>query len=280
MPSFESFGAPGVLLARRSAFQIYAANRLFEQGLVDRVVFEQGDSFVRNGSLLPPWSSIASGIVELVRHPRLAVYRAHRLVHRRRWYGRRHFHNQRILGVADPQLAPGLRVVDIEDVNHLDVSRLGPAGVVLVFGTRLIREEVVEAFGVPVVNLHWGWSPDYRGEGIVSALATEGVRALGITVHLLTPRVDAGPIFRRARPAVDAEDNLYSIGLRLAVIGTRELAVVGKEILRGGTPQGQPQDLSRGRLYSRRVMREHPEYFPRAWRALRRYQQGLVGMAR
>ena len=32
----------GVLLTKKSAFQIYAANYLFEKGVIDSVIFERG----------------------------------------------------------------------------------------------------------------------------------------------------------------------------------------------------------------------------------------------
>ncbi len=43
----------GVLLTKKSAFQIYAANYLFEEGVIDSVIFERGrPSFAEKKNIL------------------------------------------------------------------------------------------------------------------------------------------------------------------------------------------------------------------------------------
>jgi hypothetical protein len=262
-----------VLLTRESPFQVYAANQLYQAGVISHVVFEHGDSFVRSDAITPHFSSVATGIRQLFGQPRLALHRAYRLLNRDLWYGKRDFHNQRILGEVSPQLVSGLQVLRIGNINDVSLEDIGDIRLALVFGTRLIKAHVIERFGCPVINLHWGWSPDYRGEGIVSALANGGVDALGATVHVLTPSIDGGPILSRRRPSLDVNDNLYSIGLRLAVLGTGMLVEEGRKILEGCVPEGIPQDRTIGRLYSKSFMDAHPELYVRAWKCLRQFQR-------
>ena len=79
---------------------------------------------------------------------------------------------------------------------------------------------ILSGIQCPFINMHWGWSPDYRGEGIIPALALEGPYALGVTVHLIDLGIDSGEIISRLRPEVDERDNFYSLGLKLCMLGT------------------------------------------------------------
>jgi len=264
-----------VLLMKDSAFQVYCANRLYESGFIDTVIVEEGDSFIRQ-------HAAASAALSMLRHGRRMVWeRQIRLAHIRKallsstMYGRREYHNLRILGSARPELRRGLEVRKVASVNERMPVDLNGARAVFVFGTGLVKPHVYESTSSPFFNLHWGWSPTYRGEGIVSALASEGVGALGVTVHRLSPKIDGGAIVQRARPKVDSEDNFYSIGLKLTVLGTSLFEEVGALLFAGEPIDEVSQDLSEGRLYSGSYMRSHPELYVEARRALRRYQTSL-----
>jgi len=196
----------------------------------------------------------------------------------KKFYGRRSYHDERILGNDFGRVDPNLPVFRFADVNSVEAINWMSAqdpDIVFVFGTRLIKQGVLDSVRAPFVNMHWGWSPDYRAEGIVSALAVGGSADLGVTVHLLDAGADSGDILYRERPRIDKEDNFYSIGLKLTKKGTQLFARVFKEFEERKFISGTKQDLSQGRSYSGKYMRQHPELYVKAWRRLKAEQSDL-----
>lgn len=135
----------------------------------------------------------------------------------------------------------------VSDINSQQVKSalydLAP-DIVLVFGTRLISSQLFESCSAKFINMHWGWSPDYRGEGIISALAIQGRDAVGVTVHLISSKIDGGNILYRSRPKIDSSDNFYSIGLKLTILGSELFVKVIEKYKECGELVGEPQDLA------------------------------------
>lgn len=72
--------------------------------------------------------------------------------------------------------------------------------VVVVIGTRIIGRATLGAIDVPVINVHGGWNPLYRGQaGGYWALAKGDPEHAGITIHLVDPGVDTGAILYQER---------------------------------------------------------------------------------
>ena len=88
----------------------------------------------------------------------------------------------------------------------------------IVFGTGIINVEKFK--NVKAINLHWGISPTYRGEGIVSALSRNDFDYLGVTVHKLSKKIDDGKIISQKVIIIDKYDNFYSIGLKMGIYGS------------------------------------------------------------
>jgi hypothetical protein len=263
-----------LLLTRRSSFQHYAANHLFRRGKLDHVIFESGRSVQPGGSTLGGWRAIASRAArEISAAPGKLHWKLLYLAIKKRLYGDQALHDSKILGQQQTRLDPAMPFTEVDDIN-LDarvgevMHRLQPA-IIYVFGTRLIRSHVFAGVSCPVVNMHWGWSPDFRGEGIVSALAERGPEALGVTVHLLTDAPDGGDILFRDRPQVEPGDNVYSIGLKLTKLGAARFADCHDIVARGEPLTGTAQQPSVGRFYSSAFLRSHPEYYCKAWSRLR-----------
>lgn len=265
-----------LLLTRRSAFQHYAANELFRRGRLTHVVFESGSSVQSGDSGLAArgWRGLASRAAgEIAAAPAKLHWKLLYLAVKGRLYGDQANHDSRILGVGNTTLDPGIPCTEVDDINNDDrVTALMHAlrpDLIYVFGTRLIRAHVFARLACPVVNMHWGWSPEFRGEGIISALAEQGPQALGVTVHLLADAADAGDILFRDRPRVDRCDNVYSIGLKLTKLGVARFCECHDIVERGEPLAGTAQGPSPGRLYSSAFFRTHPDYYCKAWWRLR-----------
>jgi len=96
---------------------------------------------------------------------------------------------------------------------------------VVLFGSSIIQDRLLNAFPDRVVNIHLGLSPYYRGTATNFWPLVEGEpECVGATIHLASARVDAGPILRQVRPAMGPDDDCHTIGCRTIEAGARTLA--------------------------------------------------------
>lgn len=123
---------------------------------------------------------------------------------------------QRDYGLDDGAIPVSARrsVPTVNSPEVIDaVGRFGP-DVVVVNGTRILGKRLLEALTVPIVNLHAGITPRYRGvHGAYWALA-EGLRELcGVTLHHVDPGIDTGAIIAQATIAPTAIDDFSTYPL-------------------------------------------------------------------
>ncbi|HWV39949.1 MAG TPA: formyl transferase [Vulgatibacter sp.] len=86
--------------------------------------------------------------------------------------------------------------------------------VVVVNGTRIISQEVLEATRATFINMHAGITPRYRGvHGAYWALAEGRPEAAGVTVHLVDKGIDTGAVLAQARIQPTDRDNFATYPL-------------------------------------------------------------------
>ncbi len=123
--------------------------------------------------------------------------------------------------------------------------------VVLVFGTEILRDEVIASFRGNLINLHLGLSPYYRGSGTnFWPLVNREPEYVGATIHYLDAGIDSGPIIAPVRPEMRATDGPHDVGNRTIISAVAVLAQVALAHAQqplAATPQGGD-----GRLYLRR----------------------------
>ena len=74
------------------------------------------------------------------------------------------------------------------------LGRLDP-DIVLLSGTRVLPAGALERLKAPVVNVHAGITPRYRGvHGGYWALVEERPSDFGATIHIVDPGIDTGPV--------------------------------------------------------------------------------------
>lgn len=262
-----------ILLTRESPYQIFCANQLFSKGYLSHVVFESGQSMVK--SLFDrPFRDVVSRGLQLCVGYQTIWAQMHNVLNFENHFGQRVYYHQRILKEEFDKLNAKLTGKNVLNINSADtiqyIRGLEPA-LVFVFGTRMISKDLFSLLSCPVINMHWGLSPQYRGEGIVSALAYEGPKALAVTVHYLDQTSDGGDIIFQHPIEVSQGDNFYSIGLKMAVEGTGLFLRVVRYLDQGAALPRSRQDLSKGKLFSIDYMRRHPELRKRAWNNLQAY---------
>ncbi len=84
---------------------------------------------------------------------------------------------------------------------------------IILFGSSVIKDELLKAFPNRFINLHLGLSPWYKGSATNLFPLIDGRPELvGATIHLATAEVDAGGILHQLRPELEKNDGIHEVG--------------------------------------------------------------------
>jgi hypothetical protein len=137
----------------------------------------------------------------------------------------------------------GLDGAPIGVVHHVDsvnapetgalLAELGPT-VVVVNGTRIIADSIIKGAGCPVINIHAGITPRYRGvHGGYWAMAEGRPDLVGTTVHLVDAGIDTGGVLARAYFTPGPADSIATYPYRHLADGLPLLAEQIERVLAG-----------------------------------------------
>jgi len=152
--------------------------------------------------------------------------------------------------IDDVSIKPRVRVVPGHNSPQcLALLRDLRPDVIAVFGTAMIRSPVMALASKATLNMHAGLSPYYRGsDTIFWPLYNQEPEMIGVTIHLLDPGIDSGPIVATARPRIEADDDENSLVCKAIVEGT-QLYIDAIRSAAAGTLRSIPQELYNGREY-------------------------------
>lgn len=106
-----------------------------------------------------------------------------------------------------------VELVRIHDVNGPEaaalIDRADPDVTVTVGLNRIISAATLERGRTAWMNIHLGLLPRHRGPAPVFWALHNGDREVGVSIHMIVERVDAGPVLSQKSRAV-AERSLYS----------------------------------------------------------------------
>lgn len=146
---------------------------------------------------------------------------------------------------------PVMMVEDINDtvvVGH--IAEAGPAAIV-VMGTSILKEPLLRA-GIPTINIHGGYLPDYKGNHcIFFAYYDNCLEKVGATIHLVDAGVDSGAIVERVTVSVGPDDVPESSYCKAEMKAVTRLAEILERFGRVGELPIQPQ-APVGRTYRTR----------------------------
>lgn len=115
----------------------------------------------------------------------------------------------------------------------------------VLFGSSIIKDKLLQRFPDKVINMHLGLSPYYKGSGtnFFPAYHNE-FSCIGATIHLATSKVDAGDILHQFRlDSVKEKDSLHDLGNRIIELGGSLFPKVIKSYIKGELlPQKQRSD--------------------------------------
>lgn len=121
----------------------------------------------------------------------------------------------------DDAPVPPQKIAEVESVNSdatIQLLRQLQPKLVVIAGTRILSQQVLECVPARFLNLHAGITPLYRGvHGAYWALAEGKPEACGVTVHLVDVGIDTGGILAQAVISPTSRDNFATyLWLQLA----------------------------------------------------------------
>lgn len=110
----------------------------------------------------------------------------------------------------------------INDSKVLEhVKKVNP-DLIIVNGTRIIKKKIIDGVGVPMVNMHVGITPKYRGvHGGYWALANGDKEHCGVTAHLIDPGIDTGGVISQRTIEISKKDNYCTYPLLQVIEGLK-----------------------------------------------------------
>ncbi len=226
-----------MVLCGRSPRHLYVANALCRAGDVVAIVQETGSDF--------SWQKLAKTL-----RPDNFWRKAWRWLRDRRRYtggGEAKF----FFGDRPPRLDRPELVREVPHINHPDVVALArelQPDLIAVFGTSLIRGELLRMGRLGIANLHGGLSPEYRGADCTFwALYNGEPEKVGCTLHWIDAGIDTGGLIAHVSPEVRPDDDELRLFWRAVMTSADAYAELLRR-LAAGERFGQRQP-HKGRLY-------------------------------
>ena len=231
-----------IFICRDSAFQRYCANVLYRCGKIDIAIIEEGSSITSSKHFSNPVKRLTMEIA----------------------WGFKKFQEERILKSNFEAFDKDLPREIVPCINSVEASelirKLNPK-IAIVHGTKIIKKSTIDyASECQWLNIHWGFSPYYRGDGIITPTALNDWAKIGVTLHSLTSEIDGGSIYAQQIMAVDFWDNFYSIGLKMSKTAAEYICEGLLDGISKNTLKPKKQDLRKGILCNSAYMKKHREY--------------------
>ena len=99
---------------------------------------------------------------------------------------------------------------------------------------RLVGPAVCDAFPMAILNIHPSLLPSFPGMDAQARALAHGVKVSGVTVHFVTPELDAGPIIQQAPVPVRDDDTCETLSARILVEEHRVYPEAVQRIIDGG----------------------------------------------
>jgi methionyl-tRNA formyltransferase len=139
---------------------------------------------------------------------------------------------------------------NLNDPAFVDTIRsLAPDLLVSVQAAQIMRRTLLELPRIGAVNLHFGPLPRYRGVAPIAWAIINGETETAVTLHVMDPGIDSGPILASATVTIGREETARSLYDRCTQAAVDLFRAEWPRIRRGGL-DGQPQ-AGAGLYYNR-----------------------------
>jgi folate-dependent phosphoribosylglycinamide formyltransferase PurN len=163
-----------------------------------------------------------------------------------------------------PETFEATEIIQTSSVNSrnvLDFAERSRPDVVIVSGVSILGDEFLRALdGIPVINIHCGITPRYRGaHGAFWAVVNGDWDNVGVTVHFIDRGIDTGSIILQETIQVEPDDDPRTLALKQNAAGIRIIGEAISRAKRHGRETIQRTDLD-SRVYSSPTMSAYLVY--------------------
>lgn len=88
-----------------------------------------------------------------------------------------------------------------------------------IFSNLILKSDFLKNFNNKAFNLHPGLLPQYPGRNCVSGALYNNEKFTGVSLHLMTKKVDQGPIIKKIKVRIKNNDNLLKLMGKLKTVG-------------------------------------------------------------
>ncbi|KPJ66671.1 MAG: hypothetical protein AMJ43_07250 [Coxiella sp. DG_40] len=135
---------------------------------------------------------------------------------------RRKYENKMFFNNAVPYLNPEIPTEKIFSFNipeEVEKVRKEKPDLIIVFGTEVLKGEILEVASLDILNIHRNILPKYRGGGLPSWIFyNKDFDNLGTTIHLCAEKLDAGDIVSQKFYSLKRDDRIYTLRYKTTLI--------------------------------------------------------------
>lgn len=149
--------------------------------------------------------------------------------------------------VKELALAQGIPILTpsaLDEVAQKEIAAYGCAYAVVVAYGKIFPEELITAFPMGVLNVHYSLLPKYRGATPMEAALLSGDSETGVTVQKMVRELDAGDILSQRVVAIDPGETARELRPRLIQAGAELLVETLSRFVEEDI-QPMPQDHAR-----------------------------------
>jgi methionyl-tRNA formyltransferase len=151
---------------------------------------------------------------------------------------------RRWLGVRGLRQHAPLRVVgNLNDARSTRMLRTLEPDLLVLAGARILSPAVLDTATWGALNAHPAQLPGFRGTGVVGWSILRGA-PVSVTVHVVSPDVDAGDVIERRLVPIEAGDTLADIQRRADRVCIQALVDVTAAVVHGDPIKREPQEGS------------------------------------
>lgn len=112
------------------------------------------------------------------------------------------------------------RVESINSFKTKEIIQKEKPDIIVVNGTRIIGGDILDALTVPIINMHVGITPKYRGvHGGYWALVNRDKENCGVTIHMVSKGIDTGGIIAQDKIVTTETDNFVTYPYLQVAVG-------------------------------------------------------------
>lgn len=120
--------------------------------------------------------------------------------------------------------------------------------IIILGGTRIIRENILNIPSIGTINAHPGLLPNYRGVDVIPWAIYNG-DDIGVTVHFVNRGVDTGPIITKEIIKIEPGDNISVLRRKAEIIAGKLMSETLINIIKGANVQIEMQSKDSGKQY-------------------------------